>query len=56
MGQTYGVSSEDSQAAKSQATSITWVFLIVNPRMLEEINQWNKLEFKHADWLPALVP
>ena len=29
---------------------------IVDPRMLEDINQWNELEFEHADWLPALVP
>ena len=41
---------------KSEQPLLRGFFPLVNPRMLEESDQWNRLEFAYADRLPALVP
>ena len=41
---------------KSKQPLLRGFFPLVNPRMLEESDQWNGLEFDYADRLPALVP
>ena len=41
---------------KSEQPLLRGFFPLVDPRMLEEIDQWNQIEFAYADRLPALVP
>ena len=41
---------------KSEQPLLRGHYPINNPRMLDEIRQWNRLEFAYADRLPALVP
>ena len=41
---------------KSEQPLLHGFFPVVDPRMLEEIEQRNTLEFEYADRLPALVP
>ena len=41
---------------KNEQPLLLGFFPVVNPRFLEEIDQWNLLEFKYADRSPALVP
>ena len=41
---------------KCEQPLLRGVFPTIDPRLNEEINQWNRLEFTYADRLPALVP
>ena len=41
---------------KSKQSLLRGFFPVVNPRMLEEIDQWKTLEFKYTDRLPVFVP
>ena len=40
---------------KNEQPLLRGFFPVVDPRFLEEINQWYSLKFKYADRLPALV-